>query len=337
MPVEKGQRLKLLKIWEILRQETDEAHPMSSVALLQRLEEIDIKCDRRTLYADIQALNESGYKIHCNRRKTNEYFVERREFSMAEIQILMDAVQAASFITKEKTEHLVDKIAELAGSRKAEAIKRNVVAFNTVKSPNEDIFGTVAIITQALECGKKIEYQYFDYDLDKHRVFRKGDKIYKVNPVATIFSDDKYYLLCYDDKHGILAHYRIDRMANVKVSSEDIMPSELSEDYAIQKHKRQLFGMFKGEECDVTFEADNSLIDTVLDKFGFDTHLSAIGEHTFRFTATVQISPVFLGWCCSFGEKLKVVGPERVGVQLIEFIVKAIEQYNCQKKHLDLQ
>ena len=98
MPVEKGQRLKLLKIWEILRQETDEAHPMSSVALLQRLEEIDIKCDRRTLYADIQALNESGYKIHCNRRKTNEYFVERREFSMAEIQILMDAVQAASFI-----------------------------------------------------------------------------------------------------------------------------------------------------------------------------------------------------------------------------------------------
>ena len=50
MPVEKGQRLKLLKIWEILRQETDEAHPMSSVALLQRLEEIDIMafwgCDK---------------------------------------------------------------------------------------------------------------------------------------------------------------------------------------------------------------------------------------------------------------------------------------------------
>lgn len=118
MPVEKGQRLKLLKIWEILRQETDEAHPMSSVELLERLEAIDIKCDRRTLYADIQALNESGYKINCNRRKTNEYFVERREFSMAEIQILMDAVQAASFITDDKTKLLVDKIAELAGAAK---------------------------------------------------------------------------------------------------------------------------------------------------------------------------------------------------------------------------
>ncbi|PWM51943.1 MAG: hypothetical protein DBX60_05765, partial [Bacillota bacterium] len=263
MPVEKGQRLKLLKVWEILRQETDETHPMSSVELLKRLEDAGFKCDRRTLYADIQALNESGYKVNCVRRKTNEYFVEHREFSMAEIQILMDAVQAASFVTEEKTKLLVDKIAELAGSRKAEANKKNVVAFNTVKSHNEDVFGTVAIITQALEQGKKIEYRYFDYDTSKRRVFRKENKVYKVNPVATIFSDDKYYLLCYDDKHGNPSHYRIDRMAEVKVSSEDITPSKISELCAIQKHKRQLFGMFTGEECEVSFEADNSLIDTV--------------------------------------------------------------------------
>ena len=329
MPVEKGQRLKLLKIWEILRQETDEAHPMSSVELLERLEAIDIKCDRRTLYADIQALNESGYKINCNRRKTNEYFVERREFSMAEIQILMDAVQAASFITDDKTKVLVDKIAELAGSRKAEAIKKNIVAFNTVKSHNGDIFGTVATITQALEQGKKIEFLYFDYDISKRKVFRKENKVYKDNPVATIFSDEKYYLLCYDDKHGNPSHYRIDRIAEVKVSSEDIAPSKLSELCAIQKHKKQLFGMFTGEECTVTFEADNSLIDTVLDKFGFDTRLSSRGENTFRFTATVQLSPVFLGWCCSFGDKLRIVEPYAVIDLLNSFIMKVEEQYQA--------
>ena len=324
MPVEKGQRLKLLKIWEILRQETDEAHPMSSVELLERLEAIDIKCDRRTLYADIQALNESGYKINCNRRKTNEYFVERREFSMAEIQILMDAVQAASFITDDKTRLLVDKIAELAGSRKAEAIKKNVVAFNTVKSHNEDIYGTIAIITQALEQSKKIEFLYFDYDTNKRRIYRKENKVYKVNPVATIFSNDKYYLLCYDDKHGNPSHYRIDRMAEMKISSEDIVPSKLSELCAIQKHKKQLFGMFTGDECEVSFEADNSLIDTVLDKFGFDTRLSVRNNQTFSFSASVQLSPVFLGWCCSFGDKLRVTGPEKV----LDYLREHLDQIN---------
>ena len=147
MPVEKGQRLKLLKVWEILRQETDENHTMSTADLLERLADIGIVCDRRTLYADIKALNDSGYKINCVRRNYNEYYVDKREFSMAEIQILMDAVQAASFITAEKTALLVDKISELAGSRRAEAIKSNVVAFNTTKSTNEEIFTIVTIIT----------------------------------------------------------------------------------------------------------------------------------------------------------------------------------------------
>ena len=79
--------------------------------------------------------------------------------------------------------------------------------------------------------------------------------------------------------------------------------------------------MFTGEECTVTFEADNSLIDTVLDKFGFDTRLSARGENTFRFSATVQFSPVFLGWCCSFGDRLRVMGPKSA-VDLLKLYIK---------------
>ena len=118
-------------------------------------------------------------------------------------------------------------------------------------------------------------------------------------------------------------------MAEVKVSAENIMPSKFSELCSIQKHKKQLFGMFTGEECTVTFEADNSLIDTVLDKFGFDTRLSARGENTFRFSATVQLSPVFLGWCCSFGDKLRIVEPYTVIDLLNSFIMKVEEQYQA--------
>ena len=86
--------------------------------------------------------------------------------------------------------------------------------------------------------------------------------------------------------------------------------------------------MFTGEECTVTFEADNSLIDTVLDKFGFDTRLSARGENTFRFSATVQLSPVFLGWCCSFGGKLRVTGPEKVLQMYGEYMRSLVTLYN---------
>ena len=321
MPVEKGLRLKLLKIWEILRQETDEQHTMGTTELLSRLDDIGIKCDRRTLYADIKALTDSGYEIKCVRRKSNEYYVEKSDFSMAEIQILMDAVQAATFITEKKTAQLVNKIAELAGSRRGEAIKRNVVAFNTVKSTNEDIFVNVGTITDCIEKYKKVDFLYFDYDTSGKRVYRKDNKVYKVNPVATIFSDDKYYLLCYDDKHGNLAHYRIDRMDKVTCSREDIMSSDIAEVANVQKHKRQLFGMFNGEELEVTFEADKSLTDAIYDKFGYDIKLHDSVSNKFRFSAVVQLSPVFFGWCCSFGNMLRIISPD----SLINVITAHIE------------
>ena len=117
-------------------------------------------------------------------------------------------------------------------------------------------------------------------------------------------------------------------MAEVKVSAENITPSKFSELCSIQKHKKQLFGMFTGEECTVTFEADNSLIDTVLDKFGFDTRLSARGENTFRFSATVQLSPVFLGWCCSLGDKLRVIGPNNFIDLLRHYIANVVQCYS---------
>ena len=113
----------------------------------------------------------------------------------------------------------------------------------------------------------------------------------------------------------------------MKVSAENIMPSKFSELCSIQKHKKQLFGMFTGEECTVTFEADNSLIDTVLDKFSFDTRLSARGENTFRFSATVQLSPVFFGWCCSFGDKLRVTGPQKIKEFLALYLQAIMKNY----------
>ena len=68
-------RIKLLKIMEILTQETDEEHPMSSNALIEKLEEMGISCTRKTLYRDIETLNEYGYEVLTKRGKSNEYWV----------------------------------------------------------------------------------------------------------------------------------------------------------------------------------------------------------------------------------------------------------------------
>ena len=142
MKTDKILKLKLVKIWEILSQETDEDHPMGTTALLSKLKELGIDCDRRTLYADIDALNECGYEILCRRSTSNMYYVMDRKFSVGEIRIMMDAVQAASFVTEKKTNELVDKISHLAGSKKAEVLKQNIVTFALTKRKTPQKFNT---------------------------------------------------------------------------------------------------------------------------------------------------------------------------------------------------
>ena len=157
-------KIVLLKIWEILNQETDEDNPMPSTVLLKKLDDMEIPCDRRTLYKYIDVLNEWGYEIKSNRSKNNEYWVIDRRFDMPELHIMLDAVQAASFIPEGKTAELVKKIASLAGSRKGEVLRSNIVAFNTTKNTNEAIYYSVNEIITAIRKKKQIIFYYFDYD-----------------------------------------------------------------------------------------------------------------------------------------------------------------------------
>ena len=324
-------RIRLLRIWEILNRETDEDHPMGTETLREKLLEGGIDCHRVTLYEDIKLLNEAGYEIMTRRGRSNQYYVMDRKFSNPEVHILMDAVQAASFITEKKTAELVDKISELAGSQKGLVLKKNIVQFNTTKSTNESIYYSVSEIVTAINNRQKIIFLYFDYDSNHNRVYRKNGHHYVVSPFATIFADGHYYLVIYDNRYNKLTHYRIDRMDKVEMIEDhaDMPPDELAFD--IVNHKKQLFGMFSGETTAVTIEMDRFLLDAVFDLFGDKTRIISNGENTVRFTVDVQVSDLFFGWCCSFGTKLKLLGPEATVEQFKEYTQGVINHYNNER------
>ena len=91
---------------------------------IEKLAEMGISCERRTLTKDIAVLNDQGYEVMWNWvGKEKGYYIEDRSFSVPELKILIDAVQAAGFITDKKTAELIDKIADLGGSHRADIIK----------------------------------------------------------------------------------------------------------------------------------------------------------------------------------------------------------------------
>ena len=333
MKRENSRKIKLLRLWEILRQETDENNPMTTNELINRLKKEGIDVDRKILYADIDLLNENGYEVLCERGKSNRYYVMDRSFDIPEVRILMDAVQAASFVTEKKTKVLIDKIAELAGSKRAEVLKENITEFSTVKSENEKIYYSIDKIVTAKEKNNQIGFYYFDYNVKKEVVFRKDkndkavNKWYIVNPVETVYDNNQYYLICYDDKHNSLANYRIDRMDKVEVLDTPITKNEEIEKIDLSKYKRQLFAMYSGELKKVSFVANCSMIDVILDKFGNLVKMSDNNDGTITCTVDVQIGPMFIAWLCSFDTKIKAISPPTLVEMVKEHLTKTISQY----------
>lgn len=319
-------KIRILKIWEILNRESDEENPLKTEEIIRRLGEEGIPCHRKTLYEDVKILNANGYEVCVNRSTSNEYYVMERTFDVPELQILMDAVLASKFISEKKSEQLVKKIAGLAGAKKGEVLKRNIVAFNTVKSSNEKVFYTINEIALALEKQQQISFYYFKYNEKGKKVYQHKNKPYVVNPLATVFCDDKYYLMCYDDKHGNIIHYRIDRMESLRMINEPIKETKESRNFDIKKHKKQLFGMYVGAPKKVVLEVDKTAVDGVFDKFGDDVKLKEIGGKLV-FEVEAQISPTFIAWVMGFGGTLRVVAPKDVANKVKERLQSALDTY----------
>lgn len=233
------QKIKLLKLLELLKQESDELHPMTTSQICKRMKDMDIPCDRRTLSVDAK--------------------------------ILIDAAHAATFITERKTEELTSKLAELTGSHIADVLDSNMVFFNTKKHTNESIYYNMDSIESAVQEKKKVIFRYFDIDGSAQRAYSRDGHHYVAEPVAPVFNEDNYYLVSYSPRHDNTANYRIDRIDSVKVIEEDMCERALELCAEVSEYMDYAFKMHEGPVTSAVLEFDASLIGVVYDKFGETT------------------------------------------------------------------
>ena len=298
---------------ELLRQHTDEQHPMTTNQICAAMDEMGIPCDRRIVTQDVIALNELGYEIMATMiGHEKAYFVEDRNFSVPELKILIDAVHASSFITEKKSQELIEKIADLAGSHRAEVLKRNMVCFNNRKHSNEKILYAIDTIEEAIQTQKKIIFLYFDLDETGARVYRRGGHHYVVEPVALVFNEDNYYMTCYSSRHDSTSNYRVDRMDGVKIIEEPCCEKAVALRDEVAAYTEQAFKMFSGQLEDVVLEFDRGIIGAVYDKFGESVKMMASGENKVLATVKVRVSPTFWGWLFQFGKQMQVISPSHI-------------------------
>ena len=319
-----NQKLKLLVIKEYLEQNSDEAHPVSTNELLQYLEQRGIHAERKSLYRDIQCLEDFGCDIVRSTGKSAGYSIASTGFDLAELKLLADAVLASKFLSEKKSMQLIQKLGALTSRYQAVSLRRSMVVSGRVKSMNESVIYNVDDIHQAIQANSQITFRYFEWDRNKQRVYRKG--VRTASPYALCWDDANYYLIAHTEEHGI-THFRVDKMAQIRQTGTPRVQTEQTRSLDLSSYGKQVFGMFNGELTGVRIRFENSLAGVVLDRFGKDIMLIPDGAEHFTCLAEVRVSPLFYSWIASFGTRAKLLSPQRVVDEFRESCRQLLDLY----------
>ena len=168
-----NQKLKILYVMKMLLDETDEAHGLTMPEIIDRLDEIGIKAERKSIYSDIALLQEYGLDIIVQKSKTTKYCIYSRVFEYPELALLVDAVQSSKYLTKKKSRILIEKLESLSSKYEASLLDKQIHVSGRIKMQNESIYYNVDAIQLAISDNRKITFNYYDYDFGKAKVPRK--------------------------------------------------------------------------------------------------------------------------------------------------------------------
>ena len=320
-----GTKGRILFLQEYLLNHTDDEHALGMEDLIRVCEENGYSANRHTIGNDIATLNEYGTEIISERcGNCNVYHVGARLFELAELRMLVDAVSSSRFITKAKSDALIEKLTMLTNEENRASLTARIFTADQIKTTNPRIFQTIDTICKAIDSGKKISFHYISYTPEKEMVLRDAGRQYTVSPYALIWNDDRYYVAARYKQESSVATFRIDRIHDVDILDEAAV---LDESFNPSEYVSKTVLMYGDslEEQKVVLYCDNDLMQNVIDRFGEDIKTDIINDSTFSAKVMVRPSRTFFSWVFGFCGGIRIDGPESVRQEYEELLKKVLE------------
>lgn len=356
-----NQKMKPYLIYQLLYHQTDENNVLSASDLIDMLGKLGIDAERRSIYTDIDAINkilwllENGGEIHDAEeafendiydsekaviydKNKKGFYLRRRDFELDDIRIIAECINSARFITDKQAKDLINSVCQFVSDFQAEEIKADAFVHNRSKTKSTSVINNISTINDAMSfkldgqphIPEKISFQYLKYDLNnlsKQVECHKGER-YIVSPFKLLINDGNYYLLAFEDKSQKIKTYRLDRMKRINRIGEERQGQELFEKIDLHTYTQKVFSMFDGEERVVKIRFTNNLLDTVIDRFGFEniSYVKSDKSH-FEIMTKVKISKTFFSWICGFSNMAKITEPQNVIDDFKQYLDKIRNMY----------
>ena len=161
-------------------------------------------------------------------------------------------------------------------------------------------------------------------DVNGKKLYRKDKERYVVNPLGLVYSGEYFYLVCFHDKYGDPANYRIDKMEDVREEKQSITQKREYENFDLNTYRKESFSMFSGEKVEVTLFFPIELIYVAKERFGDIIPVSVDNGYIIR--TTVRVSKTFFAWLSTFEGQVKIIEPKTIRQQFKNFISGILEK-----------
>lgn len=349
MYVKQPKRLLVMNILDILNRYTDENHRLSQKEISDILKrEYSMHADRKAIRRNLLNLIDCGYPIEYSETvrmiqnsKTGEpeesyilsdFYLER-DFSDAELRLLIDSLLFSKHIPYNQCRDLIEKLEGLS-SKYFEAKVKHIRTLDSNQPANKQLFYTIDILDEAISKERQVKFHYAEYGTDKKLHNRKNSegttREYIVNPYQIVVTNGRYYLICNYDKYDDLSNYRVDRITDIELlnmpakSKRKVKGAENGLD--LSKHMAEHIYMFSDESDTVTFRVKKYILDDVMDWFGKD--LTFFDETEDEVSVRVRVNLAAMRcWAMQYALHARVLSPESLVEEVRNDIKKAEENY----------
>ena len=309
----------------VLSKYSDENHILRISEIFHYLaEEFNIGIDRRTLYANIDILNQAGIEVSTFSDNSIGYYLVSRIFEPSEVSILCHQVASTGLLTAQFSHDLIEELLSTQSDYTASSIKHHLVNKYDHKTENSEILLNMEVLLEAISKRKMIKMQYNEYNLNKKLVTKKKREFYELHPYHVVISDDTPYLVCRFECHDELAFYRIDHMKKVEIMDHTSKPLDPQFDpYGFVRSRTY---MFNGDIERVRLKCSNNILGYVIEDFGKDIHLEKLDDD--HFIATLRSSQRgILFWLGRYMNYCEILEPQTFRDAFVENLKNTLDKY----------
>ena len=320
-------KLALLRILQILRENSDASHPMTQEDIAEHLRiDYGIEVERKAIGRNLALLKESGVDIESYH---NGSYIASREFKDSELHMLIDAVLSSRYISAEHSESLIKRISGLSNryfSSHFGYVRSTMCEWS--KTENQSLFLNIELVDEAIKAKRQISYDYNKYGTDK-KLHKSSTQV--ISPFQMILHNQRYYLMGYSERHNSIVYHRMDHVTNMTMTETPMVNVRRLPGFENGISYKNLSSvmpyMYSDKPEIIEFLADKDIVDQVVDWFGNEARFSKADDERY-VKVKIKASPSAMHhWATQYIDHVRVISPTHLVEKIRESLQSAVMRY----------